>query len=408
MNNKINNYSSVLNTDIYGKEDSKIIAGIAILLMFVHHIFGFQHILRPDVSWTGIQITDEYSLEYILARFGKICVALFAFNTGYAMYKNRQSFADFNNRLVRIVKFLIAYWICYLLFIVYAILVNEQLPSIPDVILNMFGINCSPSNPFVTVSFAWYVSFYIICILISPLIIKILSSNRLIYDLLALLSIRIILSLLQRINITWIYGLQNDLWPIFIVASAYLTAKYNLFIRLCRIIDWPWYLLISCLVVIVFIGAYLRIFDYAGAFLDYIQALLIIAIILNLRRKYKIPKTLNAIIKFLGTYSMLLWFMHGVFFTASKPLQHILYYSETPIIIYITAFLITVPVCLCINPVIIKCQNAAVSALSADRRIIGGGVITKTIIRCIIENASPVYNVLYAKTQSYSNNLKCC
>ncbi len=78
----------------YGKDEAKMIAGIAIILMFFHHMFGFPNYLRPDVSWNGIPIFGSYKLEYIFAQFAKVCVALFAFNTGYAMYTSSASFLN--------------------------------------------------------------------------------------------------------------------------------------------------------------------------------------------------------------------------------------------------------------------------------------------------------------------------
>jgi len=160
----------------YGKDEAKMIAGIAIILMFIHHMFGFPNYLRPDVNWNGIPVFGAYKLEYIFAQFAKVCVALFAFNTGYAMYSSSESFLN-GKAIVRLFKFLSAYWVVCLLFYFYGYAINETLPSPHEILLNLFGINTSPNQRYINIPFAWYVRFYVICLLISPLIIRIFKNR---------------------------------------------------------------------------------------------------------------------------------------------------------------------------------------------------------------------------------------
>lgn len=70
---------------------------------------------------------------------------------------------------------------------------------------------------------------------------------------------------------------------------------------------------------------------------------------------------------FLYSYSMLLWFMHCLFYTASRPLQKLLYVSETPFVILVMAFMITIPLCLLINPISKRCQNLIVELIPKFR-----------------------------------------
>lgn len=69
------------------KQQSKIIKGLAILLMIYHHLFVLANagIYEDQLSFINI------SLVTTVAYFGKICVSLFAFSTGYAVYRSMQS-----------------------------------------------------------------------------------------------------------------------------------------------------------------------------------------------------------------------------------------------------------------------------------------------------------------------------
>lgn len=71
--------------DFYGKADAKMINGLAILLMMTHHFFGFDSWLQPDVHWVSAFSIGGIEVERMIAGFGKLCVGLFAFGSGYAI-----------------------------------------------------------------------------------------------------------------------------------------------------------------------------------------------------------------------------------------------------------------------------------------------------------------------------------
>lgn len=72
----------------FTKRDTSIVKGCAILFMYFHHFY-----FKED-RYAGIQLSFFPLSEakvIVLARFLKICVALFLFLSGYAMYKNAES-----------------------------------------------------------------------------------------------------------------------------------------------------------------------------------------------------------------------------------------------------------------------------------------------------------------------------
>lgn len=72
----------------FTREDTKIMKGIAIILMFVHHLWLF-----PDWMYAGGGLTSKLILfgepiTTYLGRFGNICVAIYFFLGGYGTYKS--------------------------------------------------------------------------------------------------------------------------------------------------------------------------------------------------------------------------------------------------------------------------------------------------------------------------------
>lgn len=142
------------------KEDSKCLYSVAILLMIFHHIF-----MAP----TNIGIAD---IPFVtsLAWFGKICVAMYAYISGYAMASSLSN--NENNKLricyykifKRIVSFLFRYWIMFVVCVPMFVFTGNRIQSIKVLILNFLGIGFHYNGAW------WYVRQYIIMLLICPII----------------------------------------------------------------------------------------------------------------------------------------------------------------------------------------------------------------------------------------------
>lgn len=143
------------------KTDSKIIAGTAIILMI------FLHLLAGDMYPRKSIMIDD-SIITSIAQFGKICVSLFAFISGYGLWKIYQSqmgpikltginFIQKTAKIIfiRIKKFLIVYWpICLLGAIIKVIYEHEF--SLIELLKNAIGKSWSYNYTW------WYVRYYII------------------------------------------------------------------------------------------------------------------------------------------------------------------------------------------------------------------------------------------------------
>lgn len=98
----------------FTKEDTKVVKGFAILLMLMHHLWGFPDRIPGDGLLYSFHIFGRSSIQY-LGMFGKICVSIFFFIGGYGIYKSAQTQAfDLVGKLKRLY---ISYWKVFVIFV---------------------------------------------------------------------------------------------------------------------------------------------------------------------------------------------------------------------------------------------------------------------------------------------------
>ena len=164
--------------EILSKANSKIIKGLAILLMLIHHLWFFPERIAGGELKYLFYIMGRSTIS-ILGSFGKICVSLFFFVGGYGIYiqsKNR-SF----NILKNIKKIYKNYWKVFLIFIpIGYLLFSNQTPYCADekiytnflffgynyILANFLGFSSSLNGEW------WFLRSYIIAIITFPFIKK--------------------------------------------------------------------------------------------------------------------------------------------------------------------------------------------------------------------------------------------
>lgn len=211
----------------YGKTASSMMAGIAVLLMLCHHFFGFKEYLLPAVKWISVGTVGGIEVERILAAFGKICVSIFAFNTGYVIWVKQSDYLNYRNTTKRILKFLSKYWIVCLSFWLYAIFF-DNLPPLKSAFLNLIGLNTGPNYHYANSAFAWYVFYYCCFVLLSPLWICIFRKTGIITD----VAIVIFIALLYP----WLNGKCDFVYyttiPVIVGLTGLTIAKWRIFERI--------------------------------------------------------------------------------------------------------------------------------------------------------------------------------
>jgi hypothetical protein len=142
--------------------------GIAIMLMFWHHLFGCGNgFVLPENIWIPlIRLSNNWgSVDRYFGSHAKLCIALFAAASGYGLYK---SYIEAHKASIvkRIIKFLITYWtILFLLVIPYLIFFDRFEPRY--LLMNMFSLF---DNDRIYASFSWYVKVYLMILMVLPIV----------------------------------------------------------------------------------------------------------------------------------------------------------------------------------------------------------------------------------------------
>lgn len=104
----------------FTKNDTLLAKGIAMILMVVHHMMGSS---SPNMDpLASVTLFGEVNaLGVFIARFGKICVAMFTLLSGYGLChsitKMNHSMENEGVLLRRIGKLYLSYWKAFLMFL---------------------------------------------------------------------------------------------------------------------------------------------------------------------------------------------------------------------------------------------------------------------------------------------------
>lgn len=158
------------------KQQSKIIKGVAILLMIYHHLF----VLAGEGMYGDSILFLNTKPVTIMAYFGKICVGLFAFISGYAIRRaffiirektNKEDVRSFiileyKYAISHIIRLYLYYWLVLIIFVPMLTLLGKISPEAlhcNNILSNLLCINTDYDGS------VWYISFYLVMLLIAPM-----------------------------------------------------------------------------------------------------------------------------------------------------------------------------------------------------------------------------------------------
>lgn len=305
----------------FRKTETLAIKGIAILMMYIHHFY-----LSPE-RWAGYTVdftplTPE--LTVFIARFLKICVAIFVFLTGYGMTKSILKKA--NNLCLtdeillkytrhRLFSLLSNFIFIYLLVQIVTFptgrffdIYGHSGSSILYVIIDMLGLADLFQTP-IFVGTWWYMSLCITLIIAFPLMIKLYKKYRWIFLLLVILLPRILHLDLNSDFLHWIlamllgiYFADNDCFSNWLQFEKQYFRTNTSKIGNCLLFIFHVFLLISCIIIRQ---------SYAGLHLLDIFDGIIPVYIIYFCLKYIITiPVLRPILEFLGNHSMNMFLTH--------------------------------------------------------------------------------------------------
>ena len=148
------------------KKQSVMIQGIAVLLMMYHHFF-----LDPSelaISYGNIELVKQ------TAWFGKICVGMFAFVSGYGVFygfsalKREQFFTtlweNYRKTFVRMLRVFGKYWYVLLIFKGIDFIIRKEMFYPVEFWENFFAIKVTYNGTW------WYMQQYVLMMLLAPLL----------------------------------------------------------------------------------------------------------------------------------------------------------------------------------------------------------------------------------------------
>ncbi|WP_418983752.1 acyltransferase family protein [Alistipes sp.] len=326
--------------DFYGKQEALFLNGIAILMMFWHHFFGYNPGRNEAIEFFTIPI-GSVSLEGVVAVFCKLCVAVFAFNTGYIIWKRANDYLCYRKIFLRLLRFLLSYWVVCLLFLVVGYFIGHKLPSLTTFGWNLIGLSLSQDSG-ICVIFGWYVFYYIVLILLSPGLLLFYKRTRIAVD---LFSLGVICLLFSRSIIALPFGSMQFLEPIIVSVVGIMTAKYQIFSRIDKVLGFNKLPKIFFALIVLF---FLRLgLVKSGVFYSIyvVDALLIVPFIYCMVSFFRLSCMLIKNVGMtLGLHSMYFWFLHSFFFIDNLSVQKFLYFPYIPTIILIWGMAIMLPI----------------------------------------------------------------
>ena len=281
------------------KKTTQMIKGIAILIMIMHHFCTTT--LFPDLSAGFV-------------KFGaacKICVAIYAVLSGYGYFFAREKTVKYG--LKKIWGLLQIYWISlFTLFIPAAIMGGWKMTPW-QLIVQLFGL--LPNLNW----FAWYVFFYIFCMLVMPLLCKYrVFRFRPMVNLGLMLVVPYVFEVVLRFMPNYRTStIVHDLFSCFLYFPCFLVGYWmaeNKVVERAKQMKWFRNPIICVVGMLLIFPVRQAISSVAGFLLDVFYAPLLICLAANLLESvYWKPASL--ILGILGKYSTGMWFFHAVFFS---------------------------------------------------------------------------------------------
>ncbi|WP_208414392.1 acyltransferase family protein [Paenibacillus castaneae] len=345
-----------------------VLKGIAILFMVILHLFCTKEVNGLYETFPTI---DGVPFVYYLALFGDACVPIYCFASGYGLFLIYNSGKlSIKNNFNRIFRLLINFWIVLILFVLIGYIAGKGAlypGSTVKFIKNFFILSSSYNGAW------WFLQTYVILVLLSPSLMKIVSKYHSIF-LIICTGLIYLLSYVERIkNIVDLsdFPLLNSfmhaivlvgtsLLP-FIVGSLF--AKERIYSKIYNLVNKLRFKNIICIFGILCL-VLLHSF-YQSMIIAPITAILFICFFSLLNKSVQI----QMLLKYLSAHSTNIWLTHMFFYMNFFP--SLVFYPRYPLLIFVWLIilcLISSYIINLINNPIIQLYNQKLATLK-NRRI---------------------------------------
>ena len=149
------------------KSEAAMLQAVAVMLMVWHHLFGFpDRIAEPHVLLLNFFIP----IETFVADFGRICIVVFAFVSGYGLRKKISNSGKHAGILksyqlvgAQLLKFFSRYWAVFFVFVPLGFLLKVYPVDVNRFLKGVLGIGSGYNGEW------WYVNSYVRFLLLFPI-----------------------------------------------------------------------------------------------------------------------------------------------------------------------------------------------------------------------------------------------
>ncbi|CNI40627.1 Acyltransferase family [Yersinia thracica] len=288
--------------------------------MLTHHLFAFPDHVPYDANIINSLPFIGASVDNYLANFGKICVAIFLFMSGYGYsFKNK---INFKYSIDKLKKLYFSFWLVFVIFIPIGFLFvsNNWNDSSPiRLVKNIIGVSSDYNGEW------WFIRLYVVYVLALPIISRLPPTTLLIISLVSIVigfffeqhgGLVVLLIWLYPFLIGYFFGKKNE-----------KITKYK------NTIKQSYFNIIGVLLTVVLF----YLFDMFGLILS---SPLFVMILCDIYRK----KTHHTMVTNLGKYSMYMWLTHSFFCYYYTPeiIYSVRYSPFTLLLLIVISFLTSV------------------------------------------------------------------
>jgi hypothetical protein len=338
--------------------------GLAIVLMVYHHLFAFPDRIS-SVEYTPLMMVGNLTLDQLIGEFGKLCVAIFLFLSGFGLYKSFKAKSAFTFRqgVKRVINFFLIYWLIFFIFIPIGLTFFDDTLrftwNTKQFFYNLFALIHTYNGEW------WFVSVYIELVLLFPIIVKLIEKSAVFVSYLSFICLFLSTFFLhvddffpshELVQIA-IDHLSNLLtWQIIFITGIYFS-KYSLFEWLDSFFSKIHLNSKIIFMLLLFFCFYIRqytfpfviktrgpeidgIYNYSDFFLAPIVIFSFVKLVQNIT-------ILERLFHLLGKHSTIIWLTHTFFIYYY--LQEIVFAPHYSILIVIWVFILTLLVSITLN-----------------------------------------------------------
>lgn len=315
-----------VNDKLLNKTNTKMLHGLAILMMIYNHLFLDGNIMAINEGtsilniFNFINIGNASTAQLTFAWFCRICVGIFAFTSGYGMFIQLDNKVNgkldikemYKYCLKRLLSFYKVFVVCFLFFNL-IIIFNNTVGfdySFKTFIINLLGLGTNYNATL------WYIPVYYLMILLAPIVYSLLNSKYL-----KRIIITLIIAIIVAIGIA--FGTGN-IYPFYKTMSgiiqSYVTCYLVIFVEgmICSkysIVDIIASKLNGFTSLILIVAVYIVRALLIRAPSDWLfDVVLTLPFVIGITKLFSYSKVLIKGLSFIGKYSAYMWYSHAYFY----------------------------------------------------------------------------------------------